>query len=174
MGTVNYFTSDYITLGVKPYNFEDFETDPEFMETLTAQLKEYGGTAAEAIGEYIGECYECDRQNIETELDRHSFQYYHISIKPGYYEGFTLDIEFNYPVALDGFEDRREANKEITEIGRFLTDCAGLGLVKCSPGWYTGYADYNETVKAIKAALKEMRQELRNTPTWRQYERGTR
>ena len=58
------------------------------------------------------------------------------------------------------------------EIKQFLIDCAGLGLVQCSPGWCTGYNDYNGTIKAIKAAIKEMRDELRTIPTWAQYNRA--
>ena len=155
MGAVNYFTSDYITLGLRPYDTDDF-TD------------ENNNIDYDEINYY----YECDYENIKHELEKHSFHYYHITIKPGYYEGFTLDIENNYPVALDGWEDRRNANKEITEIKQFLIACAGLGLVKCSPGWCTGYSDYNGTIQAIKAAIKEMRSELKTIPTWLQYERG--
>ena len=146
MGAINYFTSDYITMGLRPYDRTDFENDLDFMEA--------------------------DFANIETELNKHSFQYYHITIKPGYYEGFTLDIENNFPVAFDSWEDRKEANKEITEIKGFLIDCAGFGLVQCSPGWCTGYNDYKGTIVAIKAAIKEMREEVKRTPTWAQYERA--
>lgn len=32
--------------------------------------------------------------------------------------------------------------------------------------------DYNGTIKAIKAAIKEMRDELRTIPTWAQYNRA--
>lgn len=151
MGAVNYFTSDYITMGLRPYDTDE-NNNIDYDE--------------------INYCYEADRENIENELGKHNFYYYHIVIKPGYYEGFTLDIENNFPVALDGWEDRKAANKEITEIKQFLIDCAGLGLVKCSPGWCTGYADYNGTIKAIKEAIKEMRLELSTIPTWLQYNRG--
>lgn len=92
--------------------------------------------------------------------------------KYGNYEGFTLDIENNFPIAFDGWEDRREANKEITEIKEFLIACAGLGLVECSPGWCTGYNDYKGTIAAIKAAIKNMREEVKRTPTWAQYEKA--
>lgn len=156
MGAVNYFTSDYITMGLRPYDSWELENDSDFMEEMRRECEEYGGTI----------------ENIETELNKHNFHYYHITIKPGYYEGFTLDIENNYPVALDSWQDRRDANKEITEIKQFLIDCAGLGLVQCSPGWCTGYNDYNGTIKAIKAAIKEMRDELRTIPTWAQYNRA--
>lgn len=172
MGAINYFTSDYITLGLRPYDRYDFENDSDFMEEVQAEVDEYGGTLESAIDSYINDCYECDYENIKTELEKHCFHYYHITIKPGYYEGFTIDIENNFPVALDSWEDRRDANKEITEIKQFLIACTGLGLVKCSPGWCTGYSDYNGTIQAIKEAIKEMRSELKTIPTWLQYERG--
>lgn len=173
MGAINYFTSDYITLGIKPYDAFDLEKDADFMEELREQIKEYGGTMEAAIDEYISDSYECDRENVESILSRYSFCYYHITIKPGYYEGFTLDIESNFPVAFDGWKDRRECQKEITQLKKCLLECAGVGLVSCSPGWCTGYSDYKGTCKAIGAAIKDMREETRHTPTWAQYERET-
>lgn len=155
MGAVNYFTSDYITLGLRPYDTDDFTDENNNIDY-----------------DEINYCYESDYENIKCELEKHYFYYYHVTIKPGYYEGFTLNIENNFPVALDSWEDRRDANKEITEIKQFLIACAGLGLVKCSPGWCTGYSDYNGTIQAIKAAIKEMRSELKTISTWLQYERG--
>lgn len=172
MGAVNYYTSDYITMGLRPYDSWELEKDSEFMEEIRQECEEYGGTMENAIADYIEDCYSCDYENIKTELEKHSFYYYHITIKPGYYEGFTLDIENNFPVALDSWEDRKAAHKEITEIKQFLIACAGLGLVQCSPGWLTGYNDYKGTIKAIKTAIKAMRDELRTIPTWAQYERS--
>lgn len=172
MGAINYFTSDYITMGLRPYDSCELEKDSDFMEEISRECEEYGGTIENAIADYIQDCYSCDYENIKTELEKHNFYYYHIAIEPGYYEGFTLDIENNFPIALDGWEDRKAAHKEITEIKQFLIDCTGLGLVQCSPGWCTGYSDYKSTIKAIKAAIKEMREELQTIPTWTQYERS--
>lgn len=172
MGAVNYFASDYITMGLRPYDRFDLENDRDFMEEVEAEISEYGGTVENAIDSYIEFCYESDYENIRYELEKHNFYYFHIAIKPGYYEGFTLDIENNFPVALDSWEDRREAMKEITEIKQFLIDCAGFGLVACFPGWCTGYSDYNGTLKAIREAVKDMRNELKTVPTWTQYNRG--
>lgn len=172
MGAINYFTSNYITMGLRPYDRYDLCKDHDFMAALQAEVDEYGGTVDETLDSYINAWYDCDYDNIKTELDKHYFYYYHITIKPGYYEGFTLDIENNFPVALDSWEDRREAMKEITEIKQFLIDCAGFGLVACFPGWCTGYSDYNGTIQAIKAAIKDMRDELKTIPTWTQYNRG--
>ena len=165
MGAVNYFTSDYITLGLRPYNTSYFENDTEFMDELQKEIDEYGGTLENAIDDYIPGCYESDFENIECELKKHTFHFYHVVIKPGYYEGFTLDIENNFPVCFDSWEHEREAQKEITELKQFLIDCAGLGLVKCSPGWCTGYSDYNGTIAAIKEAVKAMGEEAKQTPT---------
>ena len=172
MGAVNYFTSDYITMGLRPYDRFDLENDRDFMEELEAEISEYGGTVENAIDSYIESCYESDYENIRYELKKHNFYYFHIAIKPGYYEGFALDIENNFPIALDSWEDRREAMKEITEIKQFLIDCAGFGLVACFPGWCTSYSDYNGTLKAIREAVKDMRNELKTVPTWTQYNRG--
>lgn len=171
MGAVNYFTSDYITMGIEPYSAYDLKNDPAFMDALRDEVNEYGGTIDEALESYIQASYEDDEINIESILEKYSFYYFHVTIKPGYYEGFTLDIENNYPVAFDGWEDKRAAQREITSLKKCLIECAGVGMVQCSPGWCTGYNDYKGTCRAINAAIKVMRDEVNNTPTWAQYER---
>ena len=44
MGTVNYSTSEYITLGVKPYCAYDLERDADFMDDARERVEMYGGT----------------------------------------------------------------------------------------------------------------------------------
>lgn len=154
MGAVNYGTSEYITIGYNcntEYTFDNFWTDENEQRNFEISFL---------------------LDEVEVELAKHSFYYFHVLIKSGYYEGFYIDIENNFPVALDSWKDRQEAQKEITEIKRFLTACADLGLVECFPGWCTGYSSYNNTIKAIKAATKEMRLEVKSTPTIAQYERA--
>jgi hypothetical protein len=169
MGAINYKTSDYITLGVKPYDYFKFENDAEFMEEIKNQIAEYGGNITDIINDYIRCLYEDDFLNMECELNKHHFWYFHISFNQGYYEGFTLDIEYNFPCFLDDYRDKTAAQKEITEIKNFLIACTGLGLVECFPGWCTGYSDYKQTIAAINQAVKRMRQDVRNTPTSNQY-----
>lgn len=169
MGAVNYSTSDYITMGIEPYSAYDLENDPAFMDALRDEINEYGGTIDEALESYIQTSYEADEMNIEFILEKYSFDYYHVTIKPGYYEGFILDIENNYPVAFDGWEDKRAAQREITRLKKCLFECAGVGMVECWPGWCTKYNDYKGTCKAIGAAIKVMRDEVNSTPTWTQY-----
>lgn len=122
MGTINYCTSDYITIGQQPLDLYELENNPDFMQELR-------------------ECYE---------------------LQPD--EDATAAI-------FDDYREKREAQKEITQIKAFLTECAGIGLVSVYPGWCTGYADHQQTLDDIKKAVQEMREEAKTTPTWAQYNR---
>lgn len=173
MGTINYYTSNYITLGIEPCDSYDLEKDPKFMEEMQRRAEEYGNTIDYEIDQYIMDLYEDDITNIKIELKKHHFNYFHISIEPGYYEGFSLNIENNFCLYFNDYVEKREAQQEITELKHFLIECAGLGMEACSPGWCTGYYNYKDTLKAIREAVREMRQEVQNIPTWKQYEKET-
>ena len=152
MGAVNYSRSDYVTLGVKPY-------DPELFTDENGNI-DY---------EEIEFCYQNDRENADSIIGKYDFYYFHVATKPGYYEGFSVDIEFNYPVFFDNWKERAEAQKEVTALKKCLVELAGAGLVSCRPGWCTGYDDYIGTLKLISAATKAMREDVAETPTFRQY-----
>lgn len=152
MGAVNYSCSDYITMGIKPYGLESF-TD----ETGNIDYEE------------MYSCYKDDRENADSIIEKYGFYYFHVATKPGYYEGFSVDIEFNFPAFFDNCEERAEAQKEVTALKKCLVELAGIGLVSCRPGWVTGYDDYSGTLQQIKAAVKAMRADVAETPTFRQY-----
>lgn len=162
MGTINHKTSDYITMANYPIDPVDLENDTDFMD-------EYGETA---IYDYIQECAECDLENVEGILGKYDFYYFHVWIESGYYEGFSIQIENNFPIYFDCWEDKRDAQKEITQIKAFLFECADCEIVQCFPGWCTGYANREETIQGIKEAVQAMREEVKATPTWTQYERA--
>lgn len=171
MGAVNYYTSNYITIGLKPYSTYDLENDPGFMEELPNEVDEYGGTIEEALESYIQGCYEADESNVWCALNKYDFYYFHVVIKPGYYEGFTIDIENNFGLAYNSWQDKREALKEATQIKKFLLECIDLGLCQVFPGWVTSYKSRNESIKAVKQAIREMKEEIKNIPTWGYCER---
>ena len=142
MGTINYKTSDYITIG---YNCNNIDYEDDFYSDI---ISDY----------YEQVCYT---------LKKYHFYYFHVNIEPGYYEGFSINIECNYSYCFDSYEDKKEAQKEITQIKQFLLEC--INDYECTavyPGWCTGYADYKTTLKELSDAVREMRETVKNTPTW--------
>lgn len=143
MGAVNYGTGDYITFGLN-----------------------VGQIAEQAEQEYL-------QSVADSVIDEYGFCYFHVAIKPGYYDGFTVQIENNFPVAFDWYQEKRDAQKEITQLKKCLLElCKKAGLVQVFPGWCTGYSTEAETRQAIKKAVQEMRSDVKSTPTWAQYNRG--
>ena len=138
MGAINYGTSTYLcSLG---YNLNNDAADYE--EALDDQF-----WTAEEVQYYIDELSLC---------------YYDIDIKPGYYEGFYLDISGDY-YADD--EDKEERAKELHKIGRALIYLVNkFGLVSYEPGWRTGYSTTGDTIRYIKNAVKREITAIYNTP----------
>lgn len=152
MGAVNYKTSDYITIGYLDYSQQNF--DDEFTE------EDY----------YIYE--EDDYTQVKFLLDKQCFYYLHIKIEPGYYSGFTFDIENNFSYCFNDSDEKRQALKEATQLKRFLIEMVNnFNMVVCYPGWCTGYADYKKTLKEINNAIRELKSEIRATPTWYTFKR---
>jgi hypothetical protein len=142
MGTINYKTSDFITLG---YNCNNIDYEDEFYH--------------EIITDYYDQ--------IKYRLDQERFYYFHVVLEPGYHEGYSINIEFNFSYCFDNYEDKRQAQKEITQIKKFLLECVNdFECVSVYPGWCTGYADYKTTLQELDAAIYEMRQTVKSTPTW--------
>lgn len=145
MGAINYKTSDYITLG---YNCNNIDYEDDFYH------------------EFISDLYD----QIRYRLNQEHFYYFHITLEPGYYEGYSINIEFNFPICFDNWEEKQAAQKEITNIKKFLIECINdFCCVACYPGWCMGYANYSETLKELSAAIHEMRETVKGTPTWSQY-----
>ena len=148
MGTINYGTSDYITIGYNCNDIDYDDTDYDF---------------------YINDDYE----TVKHILNQYIFYYFHVKLEPGYYEGFYIDIDYNFPLFFDDYTYRREAQEEITTIKHALqqivknTNCCAV-----FPGWCTSYADYKSTLSEIEKAVKKMRQDVKDTPTCRQYNKG--
>jgi len=137
MGTINYGSSDYINMGRDLRNYPD----------LTG-LDYEGITAA-----------------IEDMIYNNDLNFFTIDIKPGYYDGFYLNIEYTGPSVFYDYSDKREALKEVTRIKRLLYALSRMGVVQYSPGWCMGYYTASETRANINKAVKEMRQDIRETPT---------
>lgn len=142
MGTFNYGTSDYITLA---YNFDSFRGEEE-------DLRDFE----------IESMY----SDAEKVLENFTFEFFKVSLLPGYYEGFYLSIESVY-IWYDDIQEKRAAQKEVTQLKQLLFTLAGIGLVSCTPGWCTGYRDAHGTKADIKKAVRAMRNEIKNACTAR-------
>lgn len=144
MGAINYYTSDYITIG---YNLNYIDYEDEFYNDI--------------ISDYYDQ--------VKYRLEQENFSIFTVELKPGYYEGFTIDLKLNY-CYFDDYIEKQEAQKEITRIKKFLLEC--INDYECSvvfPGWCTSYKDYNESIKLLYIGVQEMRKAARNIPTYKNY-----
>ena len=171
MGTINYKTSEYITLSIKPYDTDDIRQG--IIDDNTSG--EYDGLTVDQVTDDIIynetlNYYDADAMNAQSIIDKYHLWYFRVAIEPGYYEGLSIDIENNFPVCFDDYIEKKEAQKEVTQLKQLLLDLAGVGYVQTFPGWVTGYNDYKNTLNGIKKAIKDIRQEVTTTPTYRDYE----
>lgn len=161
MGTINHKTSEYITLAIHPYDIDDFRKDEELADKTDEELYDL-----------IYEYYEEDKENVEATLNKYRFSFFHVEIEPGYYEGFSIQIENNYPICYDNYKEKLEAVKEIKQIKAFLLDSAGMGMRACYPSWCTTYEDYKTTIKSITKAATDMRKIVLSIPCWKTLEKA--
>lgn len=168
MGSINYGTSDVIILGVVPFELDDYLKDPYFIEWAQEWAQD---EALEALAyDQMERDYIFMSEIIQDIInDYYNLEFFKLSIDPGYYEGFTLKIDSDIPYYFDDYLERKDALKEITQLKRCLLRCADSGLVECFPGWCTGYHDKKETIKSIRNAIKQLREEVSNTLTEKQY-----
>jgi hypothetical protein len=147
MGAINYKTSDYITIG---YNLKYVDYENKF------------------YNDFISDYYD----QVQYRLDQENFNAFIVKLEPGYYEGFSIDIKLDY-LYFDDYIEKQEAQKEITRIKKFLLEC--INDFECTviyPSWCTGYADYKQALKDLDDAIYEMREAVKNTPTYKQYKAG--
>lgn len=160
MGTINFKTSEFITLGLKPFDVDDYLKDLDFR----SWCEESGLDPEEEVYNQIEEDYKADYENCKSILEKYDFRFFNLSLEWGYYESFSLNIEFNVWVFED-YEQKKEAQKEITKIKACLLELIDNGLTACSPGWCTSYYSREESKKLIPGAIKDMRKAVKETQT---------
>ena len=158
MGTINYKTSKYITMGIKPYENDDYLKDADFISFYKENYSDI--PIDNVISAQIEDDYSADYENAKNILENYSGQYINISFDPGYYEGFSILIDTDFSFYDPAEKD--DAKKESAALESILKDLAGIGLVACFPGWVTGYLDYAGTLKEIETAIQEMQKEIEN------------
>lgn len=126
MGAVNLGTSKVITLGLMPYENESDEV-----------------------------CYEDDFANVREIINDCDFRFFTVALKPGYYESFYLDIDYDLG-DLEDFEEE-EINAEIDRLDGCLLRCVNIGMQAYTPGWVTTWFTCEDSVDMVKTAISDLR-----------------
>lgn len=102
-------------------------------------------------------------------LDKYNLYYFEIIIKMGYYDGFYLELnEKNTKWVYNNTKEKNEVIKELTLIKKCLIEivksehCWG-----CYPSWIYNRLDTADTIKQIKAIIKELKNEVKASYTER-------
>lgn len=165
MGTVNYKTSDIITIGYRPVDAWDLEHDDYFMKEARKQSEEYGDSIDDIILAEIENYTEDDQIRAQEALDKYSFEFFTVSIEPGYYEGFSIDITDNLPGEFYDDDEREHALKDVENLYSLLHELiTDVCLCEVWPGWCTTYQDQAHSLRAIRKAHRELIAEINDTP----------
>ena len=103
-------------------------------------------------------------------LEKYNFEVLQVKILSGYYNGFSIDIDFDY-IYFDDTVEKNNTLKEATQLKKLLFELCELGLFACFPGWITTFLDYENTKKEIKKAIKDLKIDIKSTKTYSQYKK---
>lgn len=161
MGAINYGTGKYINLG-----YDLSENNCLYNEVMKHNIndEEYQQAKDEL---YYNICYEYDK--ITELIESYNFELLDIQVLSGYYEGFYLDISFEYCYFND-YQEKQATLKEVTKLKKLMFEIIkNYNIVNCQNGWGTVYNTYEETKEKIKEAIKEIKQDIKQTPTSKKY-----
>lgn len=144
MGAINYGDSDIINIGLDVSDLNEYNNfDNDYIENV--------------------------HHDIQSILDDYMFNEFDISIEPGYYNGFYININFNDVYYYNTYLNRLDAIKECTQLKHLLLNCVNAGLVVYSPGWCNGYMNEDNSKKEINKAIKKLKAYIKAIPTEKQY-----
>ncbi len=160
MGTINYGTNKYITMGLKPFDFED--TKKALEECVSDDIS----FTDDDVYEQMNVETEESRNNVEEILKDVSFDYFRLSIEPGYYEGFYIKIESDFEGNLDDENDKTKAREETEKLKDTLKALMDADSFICvvSPGWCMTYYDRDESLRRIDEAANEILEDIEKEP----------
>lgn len=158
MGTINYKTSNIITLGTMPEDFDVIQID--YCEEHGFDPEE---VSDEVVYEIINENELCDEVNANFIIDGCALCFFKLSVEPGYYEGRQIIIEENLPTWDGEFEreeDKKDVLAEIDKLEQLLIELNGIGFAVCHPWWCTTYEEYDKGCESIKNAIAEYKKSV--------------
>lgn len=145
MGTINYKTNKYVTIGLNTnYLYEDTE-DIQEEEIYETELFIYEETKAI--------------------IEKYNFDYFVVNIVDGYYDGFCINFDFKKDY-ISSYEERTLIEKEITQLKKLLFELVDYELNVCFPWWVTKWLNNKESKQEIQKAIKEIRKDAKAFEIW--------
>lgn len=182
MGAINLASGNIITLGYDDYRvisgeelrewaIEEFETNEYYQELYT--LDEYIKLRAEddydeMIADMTSDLYRACKSVID-EL-RLFTDLINVLITPGYYSGFSVTVDIDTWKCFNDYNEKEPVMndvKDIQEVLNKLVDSYNLNVVH--PWWCTTWENYEESKKAIKKAMAELRRKIKAIPCYSRY-----
>lgn len=156
MGSINYKTNKYITIG---YNIGKAEKEAEEIAAEEEVFNEndiYYDQEEETFNE------------LKELIEEYNFNYFDVKLEAGYYQGFYIDFDFDYLYFYNS-EEKKEALKEATQLKKLLYKILDYNCVVCYPGWCTSYLNKTKSKKEIFAGIKQLKEDIKNTLTEKNY-----
>jgi hypothetical protein len=182
MGTINLARGNIITLG---YVTDEYISDDELREWATEEfgINEYLQElytlegyiklrAQEAYSEMIFDWeYDCASE-CKSAIDRLilSTDWIGVRVEPGYYSGFSVVVNIEPREYFDDYNEKEMAMDDVKDVQKLLEkllDNYGVNVVY--PGWVETWLNYEESKKAIKKAMAELRRQIKAIPCWSRY-----
>lgn len=185
MGAINLASGNIITLG---YDEDYYISDEEFREGVIEEFK---------ANEYLQELYTLeDYIKIRAQHDYSEMEWYtmndcfywteeaikwltlftdliEIKIEPGYYNGFSVTVNINKWDYFDDYNEKEMTIDDVKDVQKLLNELVDdYGLRVVSPGWCSTWSNYEETKKAIKKAMAELRRQIKAIPCYSRYRKA--
>lgn len=163
MGTINYLTSDVITLVHDSSMYDrDFIRDECILNDSDVAPDDVTDSDIDfVIDNFIND--QISELDNYVDFEAPSMEFFKLSVKYGYYEGAQLVVDDATKYGFDSVEERADALKEADTLKTALLDVYNLGFRACSPSWCSKYYNDDETRLEIDNAINELKNRINNT-----------
>lgn len=163
MGTINYFTSDVITLVHDSSIYDrDFIRDECLLNDSDIDPDDVTDSDIDFIIDNFINDQISDLENY-VDFDAPSMEFFKLSVKYGYYEGAQLIIDDSTKYGFESTEERADALKEADTLKSVLLAVHEIGFCACFPSWCPKYYNHDETIEKIDNAINELKSRITNT-----------
>ena len=163
MGTINYLTSDIITL-VHDTNLydRDFIRDECLLNDSDIDPDDVTDSDIDfVIDNFIND--QISELENYVRFEAPTMEFFELSVKYGYYEGAQLVIDDSTKYGFDSIEERDDAIKEVDTLKSVLLAVRELGFRACAPSWCPKYYNDDETLAKIDDAINELKNKIKGT-----------